>query len=368
MKSWSKLIILSVAAVLIVGTILVLETKKNSQSFLAVDQPVKTSQPAAGKDRRYETAKEIVSPAGFINDEPFKIQDLIGKKVILVDFWTYSCINCQRTLPYLTSWYDKYQDQGLEIIGIHTPEFEFEKKLANVERAVEQYGIKYPVVLDNDYGTWRNYANRYWPHKYLIDIDGFIVYDHIGEGGYAETEQEIQKLLAERQQVLGEGGSIASDMVNPTGVEQVDTSRLYSPEIYFGSARNTNLGNGQSGQTGSQNFILPNNIRRDNLYLAGSWNIQPEFAENQQAGAKIVFYYQAQKVFIVARSDQPVKLQILRDGQPVGEVSGRDVINGEVTVQADQLYRLIEDSEWGEHTLEIIVESPGLQVFTFTFG
>src|SRR3989338_2998501 len=141
------------------------------------------------KSKQYQLAKEITTPDGFINtdDKPIILNDLIGKKVILMDFWTYSCINCQRTTPYLNSWYEKYKDAGLEIIGMHTPEFDFEKKYENVEKAVKQFGIKYPVVLDNDRATWQAYKNYYWPHKYLIDIDGFIIYDHIGEGGYAET-------------------------------------------------------------------------------------------------------------------------------------------------------------------------------------
>lgn len=141
---------------------------------------------------------EIVNPAGFVNTEGITLKELVGKKVILVDFMTYSCISCIRSFPYTNEWYEKYKDEGLEIVGIHTPEFAFEKNIENVRSAMEHYDIKYPIVLDNEYATWRAYDNKYWPRKYLIDIHGMIVYDHIGEGAYAETEEKIQELLRER--------------------------------------------------------------------------------------------------------------------------------------------------------------------------
>jgi thiol-disulfide isomerase/thioredoxin len=147
---------------------------------------------------------EIAEPAGYVNtnDQPFTIGQYVGEKVILVYFLTYSCINCQRTFPYLNTWYDKYEDEGFVIIGIHTPEFAFEKNKLNVEKAMKDSGISFPVVLDNEYGTWRLYENRFWPRMYLIDINGDIVYDHIGEGAYEETEDKIKELLAERALVL----------------------------------------------------------------------------------------------------------------------------------------------------------------------
>ncbi len=152
---------------------------------------------------------EIQNPAGFVNtnDQPFKIADYVGKQVILLDVMTYSCINCQRTFPYVNSWYEKYKDEGLIVIGVHTPEFAYEKDKANVEKAFAEFGIKFPTVLDNDYGTWRALGNRYWPRMYLIDIHGNIVYDHIGEGAYDETEAKIQELLKERTTVLSQAAS-----------------------------------------------------------------------------------------------------------------------------------------------------------------
>jgi cytochrome c biogenesis protein CcdA/thiol-disulfide isomerase/thioredoxin len=163
--------------------------------------------PVPDRNNSFVLAPEIVNPSGFINTDgkPITLSEFTGKKVVLVSFWTYSCINCKRTLPYLNSWYEKYKDQGLEIVSIHTPEFAYERVLKNVEAQVfNTYDIKYPVVLDNDYSTWKAFGNRYWPRKYLIDIDGYIVYDHIGEGAYDETEDEIVEALKKRAERLGE--------------------------------------------------------------------------------------------------------------------------------------------------------------------
>ncbi len=312
------------------------------------------------KAEQYMYAPEIVNPSGFFNIEGDDLQlaDLIGDKVILVDFWTYSCINCQRTAPYLVSWYDKYRDQGLEIVGIHSPEFAFEKDPDNVANAIEEFGIEYPVVMDNDFATWRNYANRYWPRKYLIDIDGFVVYDHIGEGAYAETERVIQDLLKERNERLGVDMEISSDVVSvqsdsrAAGVE-------FSPETYFGAWRNEYLANGTPGVEGVEVYELPEETAENKVYFDGEWNISREYARNTSAGASIVYKYAAQKVFMVGRADQDVTLTIKRDGEVVKTI----------TVNEDRLYTIIDDQEdWGRHELEIIVEDPGLEIFTFTFG
>jgi thiol-disulfide isomerase/thioredoxin len=227
------------------------------------------------KDAMYYRAKEITDPQGFINTggDPIKISDYIGKKVVLVDFWTYSCINCIRTQPYLNAWYDKYKDDGFVIVGVHTPEFEFEKIYDNVLQATKDEGIKYPVVLDNNYGTWRAYQNSYWPRKYLIDIDGYIVYDHIGEGAYDETELKIQEALSERATRLGEGVDMTEGLVAVDG-ESITDSMPRTPEIYFGAFRNSDyLGNGQSGISGLQNFILPKSLQTSSLYFDGPWTI-----------------------------------------------------------------------------------------------
>jgi thiol-disulfide isomerase/thioredoxin len=154
----------------------------------------------AQKSERYPYAPELTGISAYVNSEPFMLKDLIGKKVVMIDFWTLGCINCQHTLPYVTAWYSKYRDQGLEIVGVHTPEFDYEKVRANVEEAIREYGIEFSVVQDNEFGTWRAYSNQYWPRVYLIDIDGYVVYDHAGEGAYEVTEAKIQELLRERQE------------------------------------------------------------------------------------------------------------------------------------------------------------------------
>jgi len=155
----------------------------------------------AGKEAEFSRAKEIIGPTGFINTDGVSIGENLGEKVVLLEFWTYSCFNCQNVQPYLNEWHEEYEDDGLLVIGVHRPEFEFEKDPASVERAVEEAGISYPVVLDNNSATWDAYDNRYWPARYLIDADGFIRYQHFGEGAYEENEEEIQELLSEREEV-----------------------------------------------------------------------------------------------------------------------------------------------------------------------
>ena len=198
MKPASKKIALAIIAVLIIGAIIFINAKKvphisSTDAPDVVVAPLTTNNPTtdrtallAAKAKQYPKAKEFITPSGFINTPAFKLSDIVGKKVVLIDFWTYSCINCQRTIPYLNAWYNKYKDYGLVIVGVHTPEFDFEKDQSNVAAAVQKAGITYPVVMDNDQGTWNAYGNQYWPREYLIDIDGYVVHDHIGEGGYAE--------------------------------------------------------------------------------------------------------------------------------------------------------------------------------------
>jgi thiol-disulfide isomerase/thioredoxin len=365
----TRAILLTAAVVLIIGGIIYFESIKRpsltpeerEKANIHIDIMNKEE-----KAKQYEVAKEITSPNGYINTEGIKVKDLIGKKVVMIDFWTYSCINCQRTTPFLNAWYEKYKDQGLEIIGVHTPEFDFEKKYENVQDAVDRFGIKFPVVLDNDFSTWQAYENRYWPHKYIIDIDGFIVYDHIGEGGYEETEMKIQELLNERTRVLGMEDEISTGTVSPEA-EKVNTNQPQSPEIYFGAWRNERLGNGIRGIEGNYTFEAPGEFVQSVLYLDGKWRIAREFAENGSPDDRIIFKYLADKVFMVAASEneEGVEAEIFRDGELVKTI----------TIKEEALYRLIEPSDLNEekdnvreHLLEIRIKSPGLQAFTFTFG
>lgn len=376
MNNTKRYIILALVVVGIAASIIYLESIK-PERISSEDAEIKleTEDVSEGledilseKEETYERAKEIVNPNGFINTEPLTLSELIGKQVILVDFWTYSCINCQRTLPYLTAWDEKYSDQGLTILGIHTPEFEFEKDKDNVIKAAEKFGVEYPIIQDNNYQTWSAYKNRYWPRKYLIDIDGFIVYDHIGEGAYEETEQKIQELLAERAERLD------MEEISTPELEKDPELRMQSrsPEVYFGALRNKLLGNGTKGKTGKQSFTEPDDIRMDKLYLVGDWDIQNEYAENVSSNAKIIFRFRAKNVFMVASALQDTTISLKLDGEPLQEGAGEDITfaDGKAsgTVQADQLYKLVEKGEHDVYTLEITVEEPGFKAFTFTFG
>ncbi|MBI5732576.1 redoxin family protein [Candidatus Jorgensenbacteria bacterium] len=352
--------LLFVVLVLIGGSIFYFQSGKPSRINSSISDGLGISDEASAPD--------IVNPSGFINTDPFLIKNFIGKKVILVDFWTYSCINCQRTIPYLNAWWDTYKNKGLVIVGVHTPEFEFEKEYANVKRAVEKFGIAYPVVLDNDHATWTAYNNRYWPHKYLIDIHGKIIYDHVGEGSYERTENKIKQALKERAVVLG----VQEDSVvgsGPVEAVDVDFEKVGSPEIYFGSARNEYFADAATLR-GRYSGVEPKDIKTNNLYLVGDWDIKEEFAENLNRRAKIVFRYRAKNVYIVGSASSGVHIKVLRDGVPIMNVAGVDVIKSDssVFIKEDRLYHLVGDTTYGEHTLELIIEEPGFRAFTFTFG
>ena len=303
-----------------------------STSPSAAQAPVRD---LAAKAARYPKAKEIVAPSGFVNTggKPVTLGQYVGKKVILLDIMTYSCINCIRTFPYLVDWYKKYEDKGLVIIGIHTPEFDFEKVQANVEAAMAKYGITFPVVLDNDYGTWSAYKNLYWPRKYLIDIDGYVVYDHIGEGGYAETEEKIQELLKERADVLG--ASVSVDMPKTAG-GQPPVAAGQTPETYLGAAR------------GDQSHG----------WSISGWDVQPQYIESKAAGATISYPVAAKNIYLVASAEAPTKLDVSIDGKPAGAVE----------VGQARLYDIYKGEGFGPHRLVLTAQGKGLRAFAFTFG
>jgi cytochrome c biogenesis protein CcdA/thiol-disulfide isomerase/thioredoxin len=327
------------------------------------------------KQSLFSKYREIVKPGGYVNtgDQPIKIADYVGKKVILLDVMTYSCINCQRTFPYVVSWFKKYEDQGLIIIGIHTPEFAFEHDIGNVTKAMQQFGIKFPIVLDNEYGTWNAYGNRYWPRKYLIDIDGYVVYDHIGEGDYNKTEEKIVELLKERADRLGGEVKISDDAVSLG--EKAPTLSIFarsSPETYLGSARNQFDVSQTAGtcENGVCTFTGDIEVPRDRYALTGTWNRQPEFVELAEGAGTITYRFNARKVFLVAESSSPVTAQIYVDGKPITTTdAGEDVIDGRVTFNSARLYTLINMADGiSEHTLEIKAATPGLKAYAFTFG
>ncbi|MCR4333698.1 MAG: redoxin family protein [Patescibacteria group bacterium] len=340
--------------------------------FLASPAPVQQGSalsPTGAQTKAVSTGvpyTEIVNPSGFVNTDGVTIKELVGKKVIVVDFLTYSCINCQRTFPYMKALYATYKDQGLEIIGIHTPEFAFEKDIDNVRKAMKTFGITYPIVLDNDYATWNAYGNQYWPRKYIIDIYGNVVYDHIGEGSYEETEMKIRELLAERAQVLGMNAP-ATDSALAVSEMPAEITAAESPETYFGSSRNRYLANGTPGRAGEQTFSLPQTSSPNVLYLGGTWSIAPEYAESVSS-ASAVYRYNAKNVYIVAEADTAISVEVLQDGMPVGDAGGEDVSGGVVVMKESRLYKLIRNPQAGEHVLKLNVKGKGLRLYAFTFG
>ena len=323
--------------------------EKNDDNFLTLSQ----------KKQKFILAPEISSPDGFINTggKPITIGEFRGKSVVLLDIWTYSCINCQRTIPYLNEWYKKYANQGLVIIGLSTPEFSFERILKNVEKAVDDFGIKYPVVLDNDFSTWNAYHNQFWPRKYLIDVDGYIIYDHAGEGDYAGTEHEIQRALKELGSRLHLESTVRSDIADPRDKIMVDPNKVNSPEIYFGSARNSYLKNGDTGIPGKQALTIPSDIELNNLYLGGEWNFTDEYAENSTDGS-VVFKYNAKNVYVVASSEGGAQVEVYIDGK----------LYNTIVIKDEKLYTLSEGQDYGKRTLMLKIKDGDIKVFTFTFG
>ena len=354
-------LLLLFALLLIGGAIYYVESMK-SQSSTAGSSLLE-------KEGLYPKAPELQGIKGYFNTpEGTTLKDFNGK-VVIVDFWTYSCINCIRTIPYLNAWHDKYSDKGLVIIGVHSPEFEFEKDPANVQRAIEKFGIKYAVVQDNDFATWRAYGNRFWPHKFLVDVDGFVRFDHIGEGSYEETEHVIQELLKERDARIELGEMAATDIK-----EIVDPSKIGTPELYFGyELARQNPGNQpfKSGETVNYNFPSDGNFRKNYFYLEGTWLNAPEYMEMKSDSGKIQLTYTAKVVNMVL--GMPAKLTVYLDGRtPTPEEVGSDVVfedgKAVVHVSDEKLYSIVDDFDYNTRTLLVEVEGKGLQAYTYTFG
>ena len=315
---------------------------------------------------RFNQAPNIEGISGYINVTPEELEILMENKVILYDFWTYSCINCIRTLPHINAWDDKYSDDGLLIIGIHAPEFEFEKDINNVRAAVDKYGIKYPVIQDNDKETWKNFENRYWPRKYIADHEGFIRYDHIGEGAYKETEKVIQDLLKERSDALNINMDADDELVD---VEEFKHTRNRTPELYLGYefARNNQIGNPEGFVPNSiVSYNEPPRIEVDRFYMVGDWYNHGDYMELKSETGKIILKYVAKEVNIVAENES--ELKILVDGRIINDIAGADIDNGMISTDLPDLYNIIDGDSSEEHTLEIFVDTPGFRIFTFTFG
>ena len=289
-------------------------------------------------------APEISTTGEWLNSSPLTSKDLKGK-VVLLDFWTYSCINCLRTLPYIKSWYEQYKDKGFVVIGVHAPEFDFEKNKANVEKAIRRFEISYPVVQDNDHLLWNRFSNQYWPAHYLINKQGQIVYTHFGEGNYDVTEKHIRELLDEKGDM-----SKLSDTLDGYSLNQ-------TPETYLGTAR-------------AERFDVKEPLPVDHWLLSGEWSRSAEYSESKAAGAALKMHFRGGKVFLVlgTANGKPTKANILYNGKPTTDVGGKDVKDGVLDITEHRLYELIDLKKNGEGLFEIQASKPGLQAFAFTFG
>jgi len=290
--------------------------------------------------------------------ESLSMSDLRGR-VVLIDFWTYTCINCIRTLPYLEAWQQRYGSQGFTVVGVHSPEFPFEKDASNVQAAIRQNHLTYPVVQDNDLATWDAWGNQYWPADYLVDAQGNVREAQFGEGGYAETERAIRTLLREAGHTnLGTGSRAAA---------QAPSAGTTTPETYLGSARAR--GWVTPVHSGDQDFgAAAGPLSVNQFAYAGHWGISDEDARAGQ-GAEIDMEFNARRVYLVLGSpDQARHVQVLLDGKPIpAKLAGADVRNGRATIQAQRLYRLVDLPAVSQHRLSLIFD-PGVQGYAFTFG
>lgn len=311
-------------------------------------------------DDNLGNAPELIPGGSWFNSPPLTLKEQRGK-VVLVDFWTYTCINCIRTLPYLKTWHEKYKDKGLVIIGVHTPEFEFEKNPKNVEKAIKDFGLTYPIMQDNDYATWNAYANRYWPAKYFIDKNGKIRSTHFGEGDYDESEEIIRKLLQETGSDVSQ-----TDVGNPS-------YQIYArtPELYLGYARLQYFASKERISEDKQtNYSFPDNLPSNYFAYGGRWTVGEERAQPTH-GSSLWLNFEAQEVFLVMRPIGPAKgqLRVFIDDEPVNQDnSGMDVVEGLVTVDSDRLYRLIKLAKPGEHLLKLDFLDGNIELYAFTFG
>ena len=316
-------------------------------------------------------APEITGIKSWINSNGETIKDLKGK-VVLVDFWTYSCINCQRTLPFVTKWYDTYKDQGFVVLGIHAPEFAFEKKQENVEKAVKDFGINYPVGLDNDFSTWNNYKNQFWPAEYLIDKDGNIRRTHFGEGKYDETEQAIRELLKEKgSNISNELVTASTKEVKPQG-EYCDQSGCVrqTPETYIGYTRADRFSNtGEYKPDTSVNYtsLANTDLASNSWSFGGNWKIGSESAVTTGVDHTLKLKYNAKEVYLVLGST---------DGKTkIGKISGDSSMfgdsvkpNGTIEINQSTLYKLVKNKNFTKDGIMELSLPAGVEVNAFTFG
>ncbi|MFL6408883.1 MAG: thioredoxin family protein [Nitrososphaeraceae archaeon] len=340
-------------------------------------------------------APEFAQVDGYINtynNSPLTLSSLKGK-VVLVDFWTYSCINCIRTIPYINDWNQKYADKGLVIVGVHSPEFEFEKNYDNVKAAVQRLGITYPVILDSDHGTWNAYGNQYWPRHYLIDNQGYIRDNHIGEGGYDQTEKAIQSLLAERAAQMGmkeiSFDTKPTTMIKQNSLQSVDLRQATTPEIYVGYDKaRAPIGNPEGfkpSQTISYSISPNTSFKPSIVYLQGNWKNNPDNMELQSDTGRIALIYYAKSANMVAggkgggivSNDNDKQGEVGVHGQAAATLTsnmsnkslGEDLSSdGSFRIDRQRLYNLAMHNDYNAHSIVIDVKGKGFQLYTFTFG
>jgi cytochrome c biogenesis protein CcdA/thiol-disulfide isomerase/thioredoxin len=343
------------------------------QALLDKAMPQRAVKTTAVAGSEFPVEGEMPSLSGataWLNSPPLTPQELRGK-VVLVDFWTYSCINCLRSLPYIRAWAEKYKDHGLVVIGVHAPEFAFEKDINNVRRAVHDLGVTYPVALDNDLKIWQAFNNEYWPAHYFIDAEGRIRHHHFGEGEYDESERVIQKLLKEAGYTNVPGG-----IVNPEAsgaLAAADNNEMQSPETYVGYARGENFASGEPTTDAPHVYATPATLALNQWGLVGNWTIGQQATVLDSATGSIVFRFHARDLHLVlgpAAGSKPVRFRVTIDGKPPGDAHGADTdADGNGTVTEQRLYQLIrQKGAITDHTFAIQFLEPGVQVFAFTFG
>ena len=287
----------------------------------------------------------------WLNSEPLTAEELRGR-VVVVDIWTYSCVNWLRTLPYVSAWAERYRERGLVVVGVHCPEFGFEHELDNVRHATRQLSVDYPVVIDNDFDIWQSLANRYWPALYLVDRDGRIRFHHFGEGNYEETERAIQQLLGvDEETVRVDAGGLA---------EAADWDTLRTGETYVGYGRGT-------GRVDS-----PAHLALNHWAVSGDWAVEEESAVLSAAGGSVTFRFHARDLNLVLAppaAGAPVSFTVLLDGRPPGHDHGLDINElGEGTVDEPRMYQLVRQRGAAERAFEITFLDPGVRAYVFTFG
>ena len=307
----------------------------------------------------------------WFNSSPLSMRALLGK-VVLIDFWDYTCVNCIRTLPYVQAWHDRYKDEGLAVVGVHTPEFTFAQYDSNVERGIREFSLTYPIVVDSSFELWKAFANRYWPTKYLIDTEGYLRYAHFGEGKYQETEEVIQELLKERDPAVQ-----LPPTLEPVRPEDRPGAVCFKPtgELYLGHARGR-IGNEGGYETDLVTIYDFNEavLKEEFFYARGRWASTREYFGSEGDDCRIMLKYSGAGVNLVmaARKDSDGIVEVRRDGKPLTpEVATRDISfeNGAsiIRVMKPRMYSIVDNHAFGTHTLELIIRGPGVALFAFTF-